>query len=291
MGTRRAQVVQHLKKAAKRSRSASLLGIVAVLKAGGSFDKVIDAIDKLMAELRKEEQQDIAHRDLCQNRMNDNDNDLSDSDHTIDATKTDIKNLNLEKQELEENINKVALLVKESEQQLEDMLDKRNEEREQFEMALQTDTKAIAAIENAIKVLLKFYKDNKIPLQLVQKNQAPEYTVDKDEAPQISWAGNDYSGAQSESTGIIAIMEMIKEDIEKEVQQSRSEETKDQEDYKKMEQAGRAIVQALSKRKTALKENLQELQTQIDDKEGHQTAAEQARKEQENLKEANKLEC
>merc|ERR1719379_583073 len=57
----------------------------------------------------------------------------------------------------------------------------------------------------------------------------PEYTVDEDKAPEASFGGP----AKSESTGIIAILSMLKEDLEKEIKVAREEEAASQAEYDK----------------------------------------------------------
>merc|ERR1719324_1052944 len=60
----------------------------------------------------------------------------------------------------------------------------------------------------------------------------PEYTVDEDKAPEAFGDGG-YGGRKSESTGIIAILSMLKEDLEKEIKTAREEEGAAQAEYEK----------------------------------------------------------
>merc|ERR1719410_703232 len=67
-----------LARLAKHYHSYSLAKLALLLKSGGHFDKVIASIDTMIAALRREEQDDIAHRDRCQNAEGKNENDLED---------------------------------------------------------------------------------------------------------------------------------------------------------------------------------------------------------------------
>merc|ERR1719316_321547 len=98
---------------------------------------------------------------------------------------------------------------------------------------MKDDADAIKLIEQAIVSLAKFYKDNNIPLELIQRKQDPEYTVDPDKAPETSWTGGDYGGRKGESEGIIAILEMIVEDLQKEMKVAREEDAEAEKDYEK----------------------------------------------------------
>jgi len=66
-GRGRAGTYERLRSLARRHGSSSLLELAAKVKAGGHFDAVIASIDQMIQLLRKEEQDDIQHRDRCQN--------------------------------------------------------------------------------------------------------------------------------------------------------------------------------------------------------------------------------
>merc|ERR1712087_370111 len=83
----------------------------------------------------------------------------------------------------------------------------------EFVQALKDDSDAIELLEMAIVALTKFYKKNKIPLSLL--GTKPEYTEDPDKAPETIWDGGNYGGKTSETGGIVAIIGMLKEDLEK----------------------------------------------------------------------------
>merc|ERR1719410_3056273 len=67
-----------LARVANQYHSYSLAKLALMLKSGGHFDKVIASIDTMIAALRREEQDDIAHRDRCQNAESKNENDVED---------------------------------------------------------------------------------------------------------------------------------------------------------------------------------------------------------------------
>merc|ERR1719159_1996992 len=68
--------------------------------------------------------------------------------------------------------------------------------------------------------------------ELLQK-KAPEYTNDPDKAPETSWSGSGYGGRKSETGGIIAILEMLVEDTEKEMKEGRADNADAQAKYMK----------------------------------------------------------
>merc|ERR1719240_2479570 len=141
-----------------------------------------------------------------------------------------------------------------------ELLEMRNKEVSQFRTALKDDADAIKLIEQAIVSLAKFYKDNNIPLELIQRKEDPEYTVDPDKAPETSWTGGDYGGRKGESEGIIAILEMIVEDLQKEMKVAREEDAEAQADYDKNMGALKESLSAQNKARVNAESELAELQ-------------------------------
>merc|ERR1719456_1496108 len=219
----RANAFQHLKALARQLGSRSVAKIAVELKSGGHFDKVIVMIDEMIALLRKEEQEDIEHRDRCENAQNANGNSLDDLDHDIKKTKDSLKRMKNTKKELNDEIGALEKEIDATKKDMKDLLVFRNKEEADFIQALKDDTDAAALLKKAIVALSDFYKRNKMPVpSLIQKG--PEYTEDPDKAPETSWSGSDYGGRKSESGGIIAILEMLVEDTEKEIAEGRADD-------------------------------------------------------------------
>merc|ERR1719371_62730 len=65
------------------------------------------------------------------------------------------------------------------------------------------------------------------------QQKAPEYAEDPDKAPETSWSGSDYGGRKSETGGILAILDMLAEDLEKEIADGRKDDAEAQEEYMK----------------------------------------------------------
>jgi len=110
--------------------------------------------------------------------------------------------------------------------------------------------------------LSKFYKNNKIALALVHKAGSPEYKVDPDKAPE-TWS-EPYGGRKSESTGILAILAMLTEDLEKEIADSRKDDAEAQAKYEEQEGALQKTLDAQTDTKVNLEEELAGLEERID---------------------------
>merc|ERR1719271_1209796 len=95
-------------------------------------------------------------------------------------------------------------------------LDLRNEENSDFKAALKADADAVNLITQAIEALSRFFSKNSLLAKhiTVKKVKDPEYTENEDTAPEAKFSDSKSRG--SENTGIVAILGMIKEDLENE---------------------------------------------------------------------------
>merc|ERR1719440_2205658 len=243
----------------------SLAGLAAEVNAGGHFDKVIAAINKMMEVLREEEQDDIEHRDRCQRSENKNSNEIEDLNSDITKKESSIARMRDEESSTKEKITALEGSIKETEANMDELLEMRNKDSADFKRQLKDDADSVELLEQAIQSLAKFYKKNKIPLALSQ--QEPEYTVDPDKAPETTWSGGDYQGRKSESEGLIAILSMLQEDLEKEMKTGREEDAESQAAYLKDRGAFQATLDAQKATKMATEKDLADLQATIGDTE------------------------
>jgi len=243
------------------------MGKLAVaVKMGGHFDKIIAMIDQMVATLRKEEAEDIAHRDRCQGSQGKNANDMADLNHDIEKTAAELERMGDSETELKATIKSLEEAIGESKTNLGELLSMRNTESEAFKQALKDDSDAVDLIGQAIVSLTKFYKQNKIPLALAQKKEDPKYAVDEDKAPETSFSG-DYGGRKGESGGIISILGMLKEDTENEIKTSRADDAEAQADYEKQRAALTETLNAQTNSKVAAEQELAGVQEDIADSE------------------------
>jgi len=259
---------------ARQYHNIGLAQIAVQLKIGGHFDKVIAAIDKMMEVLRVEEQDDIAHRDRCQNAEGKNANDMEDLGHAINKAEKNIKRSEDRAGQLKIDIDGLKDAIKKTETEMAELLDLRNTDVADFRQAVKDDTQAVAILEEAIVALTRFYDKNKIELGLVSKRQepGPKYTIDQDKAPETVWDNAEYKGRSSETTGIVAIVEMIKEDVEKEIKKAKEDDADAQAQYEKERGALQETLDADLALKLAKEKELNEVETNIAETEEHRDA-------------------
>merc|ERR1719421_1201881 len=132
---------------------------------------------------------------------------------------------------LTDQIDAAMKTVKEIEAEIEDLETSKKEAGEQRAKenkedlsAEADDTAAVGLIENAMGVLENFYAENGLNLAQVRRVSQPFVEAGEAPTPPPSTWDGEYGGAKGESTGIIAIMTLIKEDIEKDIAKADKQE-------------------------------------------------------------------
>jgi len=228
-----------LRSVATDYHSLSLARIAVALHTTGPFDKVMGAIDSMIAKLREEEQEDIKHRDTCQGSQTKNKNNMVDLDYDITKLGDAIKRVEDDMVDDQKKLDKLAKEVNASKTQMDDLKSVRQQNHDKFVQSIKDDADAVKLIQEAIDALTKFYSENKF---LQEGKQAQ---------PTTNWKSGKYSGRSSESSGIIAILEMLKEDLEKEVETARKDEAEDVDIFEK---DSAALQDSIDAQQTALTE-------------------------------------
>merc|ERR1719478_1162051 len=127
----------------------------------------------------------------------------------------------------------------------------RIEENAAFMQALKDDADAVKLIGQALATLSRVYGFVQKPKKLlVQKKR-----VDPEDSPPETFSG-DYGGRKSEGTGILAILSMIKEDIEKEMKVASEEEAEALKAYEDLRSDYTATVNALDEKIVSLGQDI-----------------------------------
>merc|ERR1719301_223029 len=102
--------------------------------------------------------------------------------------------------------------------------EQRAKETSEYKAAEADDSAAVGLIENAMGVLENFYAENGLKFVQVRRVQQPFVEAGEAPTPPPSTWDGEYGGAKGESTGIIAIMTLIKQDIEKDMEKATKQE-------------------------------------------------------------------
>merc|ERR1719198_2920720 len=238
----------------------------------GHFDVVITSVDKMLAELRQEEMDDITLRDYCQAEEVKVEGEIEDLEHEMETISGLIDRLNAKKKETQTDIKQTETDIAATEDAMAEALSNRNSENEDFKAALKDDIDAVALLASAIDAMTAFYKNNKLPLGLLAQKKGthskedPEYSVDPDKAPETFSAP--YGGRSSEGGGITSIMGYIKEDLENEIKTTKAAEASAQKEFEEQRAAALKSLEALNQKKVTLEQQEADLDEQIADAEG-----------------------
>jgi hypothetical protein len=109
----------------------------------------------------------------------------------------------------------------------------RADEHKEFQQSKQDDKAAVVLIANAITALEKFYKNNNL-IQVAEPGQAPV-------PPPSTWEGG-YGGKKGENDGVVGILTMIKQDVEKDIAEAQAQEDASEKEYQDFKTNGESDI-------------------------------------------------
>jgi hypothetical protein len=193
------------------------------------FAPIIKAIDKMIALLQEEENKDLEIKETCeQDRMDDTRAAIVAS-RDIDEMTDLVNELTAEIEACKKRIEELLAEYAKTKEELEKATRMRNDEHAAWMITDKDDKEAAETVMSAKAVLEDFYKEN--DLVLVQKQ--PVTGMKAGEAPPPpppTWEAP-YGGKTGEAMGIVAIMEMVHEDIVKDRADAKADEDKSQAEY------------------------------------------------------------
>lgn len=239
-----AEVVAHI----PRSSSRPSLDLVELALRGKKvgFDKVLGMIDNLVSELKTEQVDDNEKKDYCAEELDVSDDkkkatkrEISDTQKSIAKAIEDISSLTEEMKDLEAGI--IAL-----DADVTDATENRKREHADYEELIASDSSAQEVLEFAKNRLNKFYnpKLHKSPpkRELSEEDRITVNmggTLAPTAAPggiagtgiDLVQGGTAYAKKTEESGGVIAMIDLLIADLEKEMTEAKMEEKHAQEDY------------------------------------------------------------
>jgi len=243
-------------------------------------------IDRMIEDLRNEEQEDIQHKDRCENSENANSNEKDDLAHSAGTMKDEIERLEDAKKAMMKALDALDQEEKDLEKQMEERLKLRNEEHEEFKRALEADTNAVKVIEMAQKALSEFFEKTKL-LQTASKN------VRDAAPPKVAWGdeGGKYGGDKGMNNNAMGALDMIKEDLQKEIKTAKSEDDEDQAKYQKEVAAMEKALKTKKDTIEAIDKQLAELDANLEDKQAAFSQNKKDSEEAEEMTKALKTDC
>jgi septal ring factor EnvC (AmiA/AmiB activator) len=198
------------------------------------FKAVLQLIDDVIAELDSEEETDIANKEQCEKERMENTQQAKVVSKEIDTNVETMDRLTEQILAANKTVQEILAEIADLEQTKKAAGEQRADENREYTTAQADDTAAAGLVENAIGVLENFYAENGLNLAQVRRVKQPFVEAGEAPTPPPSTWDNEYGGAKGESQGIVAIMTLIKEDIEKDKNKAKKMEEEAVAAYEKM---------------------------------------------------------
>jgi hypothetical protein len=264
-----------LKDAAARSGDRRLLALVAAFAGPKSvktkFDPIIKAIEKMIKQLESEEEGDLDIKQTCEkDRMENTRSAILDS-REIDEMTDKITALTEEIAQCKKEIEELKAEFKATKEARDKAQRMRDDENKAWKETDADDKAAAETVASAKEVLEGFYKDNM--LGFVQKAKQPVTGMAAGEAPPpppASWEGG-YGGKTGESQGIVAIMEMVHEDIVNDRKDAKADEDASEKEFQAFKTDSEKKMKALKEEKEATEKKMGDAETDKVNTEGERS--------------------
>merc|ERR1719238_2715957 len=225
------------------------------------FEPVIKAIDKMIKQLQSEEDKDLDIKQTCEkDRMSDTREAIV-SSRTIDEQTDEITHLTEVIAECKKTIEELTAEHKKTKEELEKATRMREDENAAWKKTDKDDKLAAETVMSAKEVLEGFYKDN--GLVFVQKAKQPVEGMAAGDAPPpppATWEGG-YGGKTGESQGIVAIMEMVHEDIKKDRADAKADEDAAEKEYQDFKKDSEEKMKSLKAEQEATEKDMGKAET------------------------------
>lgn len=205
-------------------------------KSGGTFDKVIGMIDEMVAILAEEQKADDEKKVYCESELDKMEDQKKSLERKVDDLGAAIDDAKSMIETLTEEIEALADGIKALDKSVAEATENRKAENVAYKELMAADTAAEKLLSMAGNRLAKFYTPKLYvaeaePTMLVQIKQHGAGSV-APPAPPETWGA--YKTKGEEHGGVVAMLNMLKADLEKEMQEATVEEKDGQSEYEAM---------------------------------------------------------
>merc|ERR1719172_209536 len=227
----RRSMQEALRAVASKTGDRRLLGLAALVSQG-HFDEVLKAIDEMIETLKKEGDEDLDIKEDCEKTRAKKTREAILDSRSIDEMTDAITKLLAEIAEIKAEIKQKKERIVELEEEMKEAIMNRKAEAMEFKKEQMLDKMALGLINKAKDVLESFYKDNDLVLAQQPQNKAsatpPPSTIaagtqgQAPPPPPSTW-NQPYGGKTQESGGISSVMQMLADDIQKDMEKAIEE--------------------------------------------------------------------
>merc|ERR1719453_2655449 len=255
------RVAMYLKQRADELDSR-VLSAIAVRADADPFEKVKKMIKDLIARLEEEAAEEADHKAWCDTELGTNEQTRSEKTETVETLHSEIDRLEASIAKLTEEISELSKAVADIDAAVAEATTMREQEKTKNTETIKDAEEAQTAVAQAVSVLKEFYAKAADATVLVQRRKQPEVF---DEA---------YKGMQTESGGVVAMLEVIQSDFARLQSETEASEEAAQSEYDEfMTDSAKDKAQKekdLEHKSAKKQDQSQELQTNKGDLEGTQ---------------------
>merc|ERR1719264_71349 len=236
--TVRKRALLAIKEAAKKGSSPQLDLIALALngKTAG-FEKVIKMIDEMVANLKQEQSDDEAKKDYCDKELDTSEDTKKELDLKVSDSATAIEELEGSIATLTEEIASLEAGIKALDAAVAEATEIRKGENADYKELKQSDTAAKEILAMAKNRLNKFYNPKLYkppPVEEPTFVQIAAHASDRVAPPPPPETFGPYTKKTEENTGVIAMIDLLVKDLDKELQEAEVMEEDAQKEYEEM---------------------------------------------------------
>merc|ERR1719499_64656 len=227
--------------AQKRSplRAQPQLDLIALALKGKSqgFEKVVGMIDEMVENLKKEQADDEAKKEYCDKEFDTSEDKKKELDLKVSDSATAMEELEGSIATLTEEISALKAGIKALDKAVTEATEIRKTENADYKELKQSDTAAKEILAMAKNRLNKFYNPKLYkppPVEEPTFVQISAHSSNKGAPPPPPETFGPYSKKTEESTGVIAMIDLLVADLDKELQEAAVMEEDAQKEYEEM---------------------------------------------------------
>jgi len=249
----RERAVSAIEQVAGSSKDRTRLDFIVLALHGKKvgFEKVIKMIDQLVVALKKEGNDDEDKKEYCSSQLDSTEDKMKSLDRRVSDTETVIASAEEGISKITEEIAALEAGIKALDKQVAEATEQRKEENEDYKALMQSDSAAKELLLFAKNRLNKFYNP-KLYKPPAKEELSAQGAIDRDmggaavlaqvsqhrqhrnriEPPPATWDA--YAKKSEESTGAVAMIDLLVKDLDKEMQEAEVEEKNSQQAYDEM---------------------------------------------------------
>jgi predicted nucleic acid-binding Zn-ribbon protein len=195
------------------------------------FEKVITMIDNMVKTLKQEQIEDDNKKGYCNAEMDSSDDQRKSFEHDVSDLDASIAEINQQISTLVDEINAVTDELEALGKSVAEAREQREKEHSAFVDLMSSNTKAKKLIEFAINRLQKFYNPKLHILEQTELQQIKSNDRSVDALPPPPASVGPYSKKGQESNGVVSMMKLLINDLDKEMTEAETEEKDAQSDF------------------------------------------------------------